>query len=357
MWDWDREVDFGIKRSDGSAKTLQTAIRAMGEFAGKAAPYATGLVQPAVALVLPQSWQLSIYNKSALEAQQRAVRALYQYARAEAYAVGEYQTENLGNPKLIILPSPKGLTDAAWEAIRGKVNEGATLLVSGPFDGDAHFHPTGRNLAVGLRYETVALTVRHELLKFPGGEEWLTYGGDKTTYIDRAAMPDKSLWVEKALGNGKILFSPLPLELNDNLQAVGDVYRYALKTAGVVPAYSTGLLDTGILICPTRLPNATLYALTSEVSAPSSCGFRDAASGAQVSFTLPPGFRYSSLAKMSADPGGASFFICSIGVSPTSLEISSLTRRRDFEIIVGTLQSKEREGPASMEGFCNSAIW
>src|SRR5882762_2897394 len=69
------------------------------------------------------------------------------------------------------------------------------------------------------------------------------------------------------------------------------------------------------------------------------------------SFTLPPGFRYSSLAKISADPGGASFFICSIGVSATSFATSSLTRRREFEVINGTLQSKEQEGEASMKGI------
>src|SRR5450759_179987 len=66
------------------------------------------------------------------------------------------------------------------------------------------------------------------------------------------------------------------------------------------------------------------------------------------SFTLPPGFRYSSLAKISADPGGVSLFICSIGVSPTSLEISSLTRRRELAVNVVTLQSKERWPPASI---------
>src|SRR3979411_318482 len=71
------------------------------------------------------------------------------------------------------------------------------------------------------------------------------------------------------------------------------------------------------------------------------------------SLTLPPGFRYSSLAKISAAPGGASLFICSIGVSPTSLEISSLTRMREFEVINGTLQSKEQEGEASMQGLGN----
>jgi len=35
------------------------------------------------------------------------------------------------------------------------------------------------------------------------------------------------------------------------------------------------------------------------------------------------------LGKNVGRPGGASFFICSIGVSPTSLEMSSLTRRRE----------------------------
>src|SRR5260370_8917346 len=66
------------------------------------------------------------------------------------------------------------------------------------------------------------------------------------------------------------------------------------------------------------------------------------------SFKVTDGFKYSGLAKISAGPGGASFFICSIGVSPTSFEISSLTRRRESEVINGTLQSKEREGEASM---------
>jgi hypothetical protein len=288
MWDWDREVDFGIKRSDGSAKTLQTAMRAIGQFAERAAPYATGLVQPPVALILPQSFQLSIHNKSALEAQQRAVRALYHYARAEAYAVGEYQIETLGNPKLIILPSPKGLTDRAWDVIRAKVNDGATLLVSGPFDGDPHFHPPGRNTAVGLSYDTVGLTVRHELLQFPGGEASLSYGGDKTTYLERALLPGQSLWVEKPLGKGRILFTPLPLELNDNDQAVGDVYQYALKTAGVAPTYTTALRDPGMLICPTRFPRSTLYVLVSE-SGRQTVSFTDRKSGKQFNGTLEPG--------------------------------------------------------------------
>jgi hypothetical protein len=277
QWDWSRSEDFGMERTDGSAKSWQSMMRDMGQFAEKAAPWATGLVQPQVAIVLPQSLQLSVLNKWALEAQQTAVRALYNYARAEAYAVGEYQIDLLGDPKLIILPSPYGLSAAAWEAIRKKVEDGATLLVSGRFDNDMGFaHPSG------------PLTIREHLLKWPEGEARLTYGGDKTTFLDRAAMPDAQGWVEKPLGKGRILYSALPLELNDNTEAVGDVYRYALKTAGVLPAYTTSLGDSGILICPTRFPHATLYVLVSE-SDRTEVSFRDRASGKEFAGRLDPG--------------------------------------------------------------------
>jgi hypothetical protein len=263
-------------------------MRNMSEFADKAEPWATAIVEPQVAIVLPQSYQLSVSKLSALEAQQNTVRILYGYARSAAYAVGEYQIERLGSPKLIILPSSFELTQNAWQAILEKVKAGATLLISGPFADDAHFHPTGRQTEVGLDHESGILTTRVNLLKFPGGEERLFYPGDKTTYLDRAFLPDGSTWAEKTIGKGKVLFTPLPLELNTNLQAPGDVYRYALKVAGVDPIYSTGLEDPGILICPTRFPHATLYVLTSE-SAQKAVSFRDELSGKEFSGSLEPG--------------------------------------------------------------------
>jgi hypothetical protein len=46
QWDWDREVDFGIERSDGSAKLWENMMRDLGRFAEQAAPSATGLSSP-----------------------------------------------------------------------------------------------------------------------------------------------------------------------------------------------------------------------------------------------------------------------------------------------------------------------
>ncbi|MGD0911025.1 MAG: hypothetical protein ABR928_03975 [Terracidiphilus sp.] len=288
QWDWSRGGDFSMERSDGSAKIWERQLQALGEFARQAAPLATGIELPQVALVLPQSFQLSVGNGFALQAQQMTVRALYDYARSEAYAVGEYQIDQLGSPKLILLPSPFGLTEKVWQAILDRVKNGAVLLVTGPFDGDAHMHATGRQAAIGLDYKTAPLTERDQQMQFPGGEEQLVFPGNKTTYLSRAELPNGGQWAEKAVGRGKILFAALPIELNDNLAAVGDVYRYALKTAGVAPVYSTTLTDPGITICPTAYPDATLYVVTSE-SDQTKVDFTDVRSGKHLTGSLENG--------------------------------------------------------------------
>jgi hypothetical protein len=288
QWDWDREADFGMLRSDGSSKVWENQMRDLGALARQAEPFATTLIQPDVALVLPQSLQLSVGNPMAVEAQQNAVRALYGYARGAAYAVGEHQIELLGNPKLILLPSAYGLTDEAWKVIEAKVRNGAVLLISGPFAGDEHLHPTARADEAGIPYELVPLHERETEFHSPAGEALLSYSGQKTTVLNRALLADGKEWTEKPLGKGKILFSALPLELNSNLAAVGAVYRYALQAAGVEPIYTTTLDDPGLLICPTLYPKATLYVLTSE-SNRTAVSFTDRRSGKTFTGTLLSG--------------------------------------------------------------------
>jgi hypothetical protein len=288
QWDWAREPDFGMLRSDSSSKVWEDQMARMGEFVQKAAPYATRLIMPEVAIVLPQSLQFSVFNPYAIEAQQNCVRALYQYARSEAYAVGEYQIGLLGNPKLIILPSPWVLGQQAWKEILEHVRSGATLLITGPFDDDPHFRSTGRQKEAGIEYQPGLLDTREIPIDLPGETDWLSFPGDETTYLERAFLPGGKTFDQQQLGNGKILFVPVPLELNSNLDAAGNVYRYALRVAGVSVVYTTSLRDPGILICPTQFPDATLYVLTSE-SSEKQVSFRDVRSGKEFSGQLDPG--------------------------------------------------------------------
>jgi hypothetical protein len=81
----------------------------------------------------------------------------------------------------------------------------------------------------------------------------------------------------------------LPLELNDNMQAIADVYTWAEKQAGITPTYTTSVSDPGVLICPTKLPHATLYVVTSESGTASKVSFQDQASKQTFSATVEPG--------------------------------------------------------------------
>ena len=91
------------------------------------------------------------------------------------------------------------------------------------------------------------------------------------------------------VGRGQVLFFTLPLELNDDLRLLGDVYRWALAEAKVEPVYRTALDDPGILICPAPLETGTLYVLTSESPVEREVRFRDVASGRDLRVDLAPG--------------------------------------------------------------------
>jgi hypothetical protein len=289
-WDWTRGDTYGLLRRDGSQKQWLDALKGIARFAHDAERYAREGQLPDIALVLPQSLQLSSFGKWGIEVQQNAVRALYHYARAAAFAVGEYQLSKMPDARLIIVPAPWVLHQQAWDLLMAKVQAGATLLVSGRIDADEHWLPVPqRTRGWGVEYSPAALTAREVDVKWPEGSARLTYSGEKTTYAERGLLQGGLNFYEYALGKGRILYFAYPLELADQLDEVGRVYRYAMKRAGISPLYETTCQDPGLLICPTRLEDATLYVLTSESASESPISFRDALTGKECQITLPPG--------------------------------------------------------------------
>ena len=288
-WIWSRSDPFHFGRQDGSSTLWVETLSHLAAFAKEAAPHLSDARPGDVAIVLPQSLQLSVFGRFGIEAQQKCVRALYHEARASAYVVGEYQTELLGSPRLIILPAPWVLSQRAWDAILEKVRGGATLLVTGPFDADEHFHPTDRHRAAGLDYETEILAARENPVQWPGGHGRAVFSGDKTTFLERARLGTGATFARRPLGQGQVFFFTLPLELNDDVELIGDVYRWVLAQAKVEPVYKTTLADPGILICPTSLETGTFYVLTSESSVRREVVFQDSASRRELRVGLDPG--------------------------------------------------------------------
>ena len=290
QWDWSRSDDFGLLRRDGSYKAWMDVMSGIAKFAHNAEPFAKETIRPDIAVVLPQSLQLSVFGKYSIEVQQNCIRALYQYARGSAYVVGEDQASEMPDSKLIIVPAPWILSQAAWNVLIGRVKMGATLLISGRIDADEHWLSVESRTAewhVGYRFED--LTAREALVDWPGDSARLSFPDDITTYCQRGIMDHGKTFADVKIGMGRVLYFALPLELSGQLDAVGRIYMYAMRLSGAHPSYETNCPDPGILICPTQLPQATLYVLTSESASTSPFQFTDSASGKSFAVTLPPG--------------------------------------------------------------------
>jgi hypothetical protein len=289
-WDWTRTDNFGIFRRDGSQKQWMDVLRGIAAFASNAQAYTTETQLPDIALVLPQSLQLSVLGGWGVAAQQNAIRTLYQYARGTAFVVGEYQLSQMPDAKLIIIPSPWVISQDAWKILMTKVKAGATLLMSGRIDADEHWAPVPERVHDwNVDYKSASLTTRETAVDWPEGSAHLSYSGDKTTYAERGVLGTNQTFLDLQLGKGRILYFALPLELADQLNEVGHIYKYAMKRAGISTAYETICEDPGILICPTQLPDATLYVLTSESAGTAPVAFKDKKSGADFNVKIAPG--------------------------------------------------------------------
>lgn len=289
IWIWSRSDPYRWNRSDGSSTLWIDMISGLADFATKAEPHLSDEIPSEVAVVLPQTLQLSVFNGYSIEAQQKAIRALYYGSRSSAYAVGEHQLELLGKPKLILLPSPWMLNEDAWQVLLEAVRGGAKLLVTGRFDLDEHFRPTGRHAAAGIDYEGRILTTRENKVTWPAGEGWLSFSGDKTTYMEKAVLPSGETFVRRQVGQGEIFFFSLPLELNDDLDLLSEIYDWVLAEAGIETVYTTEENDPGIVIVPTVLEKSTLYVVSSESSQGQKVSFRDGRSGRDLEVDLKPG--------------------------------------------------------------------
>ncbi|RPI01516.1 MAG: hypothetical protein EHM64_15595, partial [Ignavibacteriae bacterium] len=289
-WDWTRSETFGILKRDGSHKLWMDVLRGVSTFAHDAQAYATEAKLPDIALVLPQSLQLSSFGNWGVTVQQNAVRALYHHARAAAFAIGEYQLAKMPGAKLIIVPAPWMLHQNAWNQLMTKVQAGATLLISGRIDADDHGHPVlERVRGWSDPYSSAALTTREIALTWPDDSAILSYSDNRTTFAERGILQSGNTFTDVQVGAGHILYFSAPLELADQLNVMGRIYKFAMNRAGVSAAYETSCKDPGILICPTKLPDATLYVLTSESASRDPVVFKDQLSGSDIRVNLAPG--------------------------------------------------------------------
>ncbi|MFD0961507.1 beta-galactosidase [Paenibacillus chungangensis] len=237
------ESHIGAIRADGTEKPEADVSYDFGRFMGEIGDLFEGREIEETAMVFPYSNDFS-NRKLAFDATTRAARVLGYRLNVPCRAVGEYHLDDLLErpAKLIIVPSPHNFDSGAFDKLMSIVSEtGATLLWTGPIGLNAYWRQESRLADELGRLELRNVRREERLLNVPEGVDTSISFGAR-----RIAETVKETTVEKSgedrggdclsivpVGAGRLIWCPLPVELNERPEAVEVLYRTALEEAGV----------------------------------------------------------------------------------------------------------------------------
>jgi len=258
------EVGIGFHRVDGSAKPELEPFLRIAEFMRQYGKYLKDRVPEPVAMVIPHS-QMFSPRSFAPEATRRCVRAMYYHCGVPVQAVSEYKiSQYLNLAKLIIIPSPVMFASKSWEALLEQLGRGATVAISGAIDVDkspfsALATRSLKNVPVA-ESETITIGAQEYLVRYEGEKmQRLEKGVDEST-----RHPEQLLRV--LVNSGRLLWSMLPLELGDSMDALVAFYNLALSQTRISPVFSAIPRSPAVLVLPSLFRDVVLYTFVSETN-------------------------------------------------------------------------------------------
>lgn len=279
----DNEAAIGFHRADGTAKPELESFLLYARFFSQFGTLMTGKQDEDVVMIIPHAQMFSVRNY-ATEATKKCVRIMHEGCSTALRAVSEFTLDTMKEtPKLLIVPSAQCLSDTAWENLLRKAYAGATLLVSGVVDRNEYWMHAARLRKFGITSETRPVG-EEEFLSIGGKEYWLEFRSEKMEKVEKAVL--QSGKVEVAVlqsGRGKLVWSPLPVELGEPFEAVAALYRYALDQAKIGPVFHVERNTGSVLIRPTLFGDVILYTFVSEADRNSEVSLQDVETKAQVS--------------------------------------------------------------------------
>jgi hypothetical protein len=259
------EVGIGFHRVDRTMKPEFEPFLRIAKFMAQYGKYLKDRVAEPVAMVIPHS-QMFAPRSFAQEATRRCVRAMYYHCGMPMQAISEYTvSEYTGQAKLIVVPSPRVLTQKSWQWLMAEKERGTTVAISGPIDLDEHWRPTRTLFAYDAKSEPVA---ESELIRIGERDYVIRYDGEKMQRIEKAviAPPVKSERPVSFVSGRGVIWSMLPLELGDSMPALAAFYDLALSNAHVSPVFSATPRTPAVLILPSVFRDVVLYTFVSEAS-------------------------------------------------------------------------------------------
>ncbi len=292
------ESHIGALRADGTEKPEADVSYDFGRFMGETRDLFRGRELEEIVVVFPYSNDFS-NRRLAFDATTKLTRVMSYELKQPFRAIGEYQLHELklAPPKLIVVPSPHNFADEAFAQLTAYVREsGCTLLFTGPIGIDAYWRKVERlteKEALGAR--ELANVVREERLDIDGVSHRLAYGNRRIAEACKEISADgrgdgAARLTVVPLGAGKLIWSPLPAELNDRTEPLAALYRYAMREAGVGAdlEWLAGGASAGVYGRALRFEAGSLFVFVSEQAEAETVTVRDPRTGRVYSFELEP---------------------------------------------------------------------
>ncbi|TDQ38695.1 beta-galactosidase [Aureibacillus halotolerans] len=239
------ESNIGAIRSDGSEKPEANVSYDFGAFMPKVSHLLHDRKLEEVAVVYPYSNDFS-NRPVAPAATKKLARLLTNQLRIPFRGVSEYHLDELSidSPKVIIVPSTHNFDDTAYEKLIAHAEvHGSTILWTGPISLDAYWYPNDR--AVDVIGESKPSNIRRgERLVLEEAVHSLTFSEDQSTNMNLIGKLETEMTADtqlstgvapivKRIGNGKLVWCPLPVELNHQDAPVEKLYQLVFEDASV----------------------------------------------------------------------------------------------------------------------------
>ncbi|MCL6458980.1 MAG: beta-galactosidase, partial [Gorillibacterium sp.] len=283
------EVNIGAVLPDGSQKPEADVSYDFGRFMREAAPWFEDRKQEEIAVIYPYSNNFSVRDYAG-PATKVTARILGYRLHLPFKAYGEYHLDKMKGDRLMILPCAASLSQKAWEQIMQQVLAGSTLLITGIFSRDEYYRVVNsRATALGLE-TSICVTRREETLVLEGMPLPVTFGGDQYEWVDKESVVGLDFDEVRVIphGKGKVIWSPLPVELNRNDETVSALYHFAAIEAGVSAPLELESGDRyGVLLKKLPFKHADLYILVSECGQDQTVVLADREKGRRYRLKLP----------------------------------------------------------------------
>jgi hypothetical protein len=289
------ESNIGAVRADGTEKPEADVSYDFGRFMSAIGAMFEDRELEETAVVYPFSNDFST-RKLAMDATTKLTRVMLYRLKQSVRGLSEYHLDSLSewSPKLLIVPSPHNFSGEALEKLLTHVeNKGGALLFTGPMGLDEYWRPTqrmaerigGTKLGNVRREEALELEGRLLPVSFPKLRFAETA---KEVAADSPNADGAATVTVTTLGNGKLIRCPLPVELNERSETLIELYRFALREAGVglELEWLKGGDLAGIYGRKLAFRTGSLYIFVSEYAVGTEVEVRDPSSGRRYAFRL-----------------------------------------------------------------------